>query len=91
MRDHKFFRCTKCRRFWIAAKVAFKACISCQLVAYRCEDCGGLMGACRSVHAHMSWYAGRGSGIGGHTKTVANEFKRECPKDTFKRVQKKTK
>lgn len=49
-----------CRRFFWVSQVSFARCKVCSFVATRCEKCGGIESAKRSVKCHVSWYRGLG-------------------------------
>lgn len=54
------FRCGGCRNFFFLKLIHFAKCNVCNFVAMRCETCGGVKGAARSVRSHVSWYKGVG-------------------------------
>ena len=59
--------------FWIN-EVQFAKCRDCNYVTARCEECGGLEGATRSVRSHVVWYMTLGIkrfGIEGFHQTLA--------------------
>jgi protein gp37 len=49
----------KKRFFWISL-IHFARCRTCNFISARCDNCGGVKGAKRSVSSHVAWYRGLG-------------------------------
>lgn len=61
-------RCRKCRGWFRQDKVVRVGCPCCDFRTSRCEECGGAVGAMRSVLCHVSYWRTRGKRAGGHAE-----------------------
>jgi hypothetical protein len=80
-------RCNKCKGWWLIDKVAIKKCTTCSYITYRCESCGGLNGAWRSILAHIEHWATRGHELGGHTHDALARFRKIIPREALVRTR----
>lgn len=67
----RYARCARCKNFYVLTKLAISRCPTCVYMAYRCDECGGVEGAWRSIVMHFHWFFGRAGRVGGHASREA--------------------
>lgn len=68
----RFARCAACFRWVGEEKLTVLGCPACWYRTARCQKCGGLDGAVRSIFSHFNYWSGsRGEQVGGHSKRLS--------------------